>query len=109
MWNTIAPNVGLDNLRKQPNMTYEKIRNALWFVIGVLCCALFVSVYFFLSSNMKHPTESYSATLWIKKPDGFLEQRTEIVQANGKNAHNYVERQIYKKYGRVAIVNIIYQ
>lgn len=57
--------------------------------------------------------ETYEVKFWIQKPDGYFEQRTEIVAEEGKNDHQKAEDYIRLKYAdqgkEIRIVSVIYQ
>jgi hypothetical protein len=55
--------------------------------------------------------ETYAVKFWIQKPDGFWEQRSEIISAKGKNAHIIVECLWRVKYKgqKVRLIAVIYQ
>ena len=58
-------------------------------------------------------TEEYIVKFWIKKKDGFSEQREESVWFFSKNKHKQAEKEILNKYKgqgyKVDIVSVVYQ
>jgi hypothetical protein len=55
-------------------------------------------------------TEEYVVRFWIKKEDGFFEQRKESVWYSSKNKSHQAAQEILKKYsGKIKIISVVYQ
>jgi len=55
--------------------------------------------------------ETYNVTFWIKKPNGFYEQRREMYSSPGKNDHDLVKQQWKNNHKKdiVRLVRIAFQ
>lgn len=64
-----------------------------------------------LEKHFPNGTESYAVKFWIKKPDGYWEQREEIYHGHTKGSHAKAEQQCREahKNDTIRIISVIYQ